>query len=52
MAQTAPKSMKGLRTLTQSESSPATTSAPERKAAYQTLMPLACGVLRLKVTTQ
>ena len=44
MAQTAPTSMNGLRTRAQSERRPATTSPPERNAAYQTLIPLACGV--------
>ena len=52
MAQTAPKSMKGLRTLAQSDSTPATTSPADRNAADQTLIPLASGVERLNVTTQ
>ena len=52
MAQTAPTSMKGLRTSAQSDSTPTTTSPADRNAAYQTLMPLASGVERLNVTTQ
>ena len=52
MEQTAPTSMKGLRTRAQSERKPARTSPPERDAASQTLMPFACGVERLKITTQ
>ena len=52
MAQIAPTSMNGLRTRAQSDNAPATTSPIERNAASHTLMPLACGVVRLKVTTQ
>ena len=47
MAQTAPKSMNGLRTRAQSDRAPATTSPMEREAAYHTLIPLAWGVERL-----
>ena len=52
MAQIAPTSMKGLRTRAQSESTPARTNPAERNPANQTLIPLACGVVRLNVTTQ
>ena len=47
MAQMAPTSMNGLRTLAQSDATPANTRPSERKPANQTLMPLACGVVRL-----
>ena len=52
MAQIAPNSMKGLRTRAQSDKKPATTRPAESAAAYYTLIPLAWGVERLKVTTQ
>ena len=52
MAQTAPTSMNGLRTRNQSDRTPASTRPPDRNAAYHTLIPLACGVVRLKITTQ
>ena len=52
MAQPAPKSMNGLRTRARSERAPATTRPMESAAASQTLMPLACEAVRLKVTTQ